>query len=147
MIVAEGRCTRCDREEARSNSLRIYGILGAGAVGLLLVLAGWRAIAMVRSASPREEPTSAKTNATADPQGGPVVTVYTTAHCPWCKKAKAWLDDHEIAYTERDIEHDPAAAAEMRRLAGGGGVPTIVVDGVVTRGYSAQAFERTFRKR
>lgn len=146
IIVADGHCSRCLRNDERASTTRIYTMVAAVSVVVLMLLGGWRAVAMTTraSAAPRatsEEPTA---GALPDPRTGHVVTVFTTSHCPWCTKAKTWLDDHQVAYTERRVDDDRAAAAEMHRVAGGGGVPTFVVDGQVHRGYSVPWLEKTF---
>ncbi|HET6352603.1 MAG TPA: glutaredoxin family protein [Coriobacteriia bacterium] len=35
--------------------------------------------------------------------------VYCRSWCPDCRRAKAWLDQNGIAYTEVDVESDPDA--------------------------------------
>jgi glutaredoxin len=140
-------CVRCRRDEERTATARVYTLLGAGAAFVLLLLGGFRVVAMLTSnkaTASRDVPASVPAS---QAEAGPVVVVYTTSHCPWCKKAKIWLDTHEVAYTERNVEDDREAAAEMRRIAPGGGVPTIVVDGVVGRGYSPQWLEKTLASR
>ena len=69
------------------------------------------------------------------------ITVYTTSWCPHCKEAKAWLKSHDLAYFERDIEQDPAANTEMRKLNPRGGVPTIHVDDEVVVGFSDRGLD------
>ena len=32
-----------------------------------------------------------------------MITIYTTPSCSSCRKAKKWLDDHRIAYDERNL--------------------------------------------
>jgi glutaredoxin len=69
------------------------------------------------------------------------VTVYSTAWCPACAQARAWLRANQVAFEERDIERDPAAAAEYDgtcRAAGQrtGRVPGIVVDGRLMIGFA-----------
>lgn len=34
--------------------------------------------------------------------------------CSTCKKAKAWLDEHEVTYTDRHIVEDNPTAAELK---------------------------------
>lgn len=54
------------------------------------------------------------------------LTVYTTSWCPFCKRLKSSLDRNEIAYTEIDIEADPAAAEFVGSVNGGNHVvPTV----------------------
>jgi glutaredoxin len=70
------------------------------------------------------------------------VVVYTTSWCGWCKKTIAWLDSKGVGYVNKDVEADPEAAAEMREHVGGdSGVPVVVIDGEVIRGFSAAKME------
>ena len=40
----------------------------------------------------------------------PAVTMYSTTWCGYCRRLKTQLDENGIAYTEIDIEKDPASA-------------------------------------
>lgn len=56
------------------------------------------------------------------------VTMYTTPWCGYCRRLKGQLDREGIAYTEVDIEQDPAAATLVEKINGGNQtVPTVVV--------------------
>ena len=58
------------------------------------------------------------------------VEMYTTMWCPYCARARALLEKKGVAYTEIDIEEQPARRAEMIRRAGGRtSVPQIFIDG------------------
>jgi mycoredoxin len=61
------------------------------------------------------------------------ITVYSTAWCSDCRRAKRWLDEHGVAYTNVDIEQNEAAAEYVRQVNDGNqSVPTIVFpDGVI----------------
>lgn len=56
------------------------------------------------------------------------VTIYTTPTCPWCKKTKDLLDEHDIAYDEKNVAEDSDAATEMVEKSDQRGVPVTVVD-------------------
>lgn len=43
--------------------------------------------------------------------------------CSTCKKAKAWLDEHGIAYTERHIVEEPPTAEELASWKERSGLP------------------------
>lgn len=47
------------------------------------------------------------------------VVMYCTSWCPSCKRARIWLKEKGIAYTEIDITKDRAAAARVRGYANG----------------------------
>jgi glutaredoxin len=79
------------------------------------------------------------------------VVVYTTRWCPACRRAKAWLSGHGIAYEERDIEADDRYAHMMRAINPGGQIPTFDVEGDVMVGFDSGRLmamrERAARKR
>jgi glutaredoxin-like YruB-family protein len=68
--------------------------------------------------------------------GSHEVVLYTTSWCGWCKRTRSWLDGKGVEYTDKDVERDATAAAEMRDLTGGDtGVPVVVIDGEVIQGF------------
>ena len=44
------------------------------------------------------------------------VTLYTSPSCTSCRKAKAWLEEHEIPYTERNIFSEPLNIQEIKQI-------------------------------
>lgn len=64
----------------------------------------------------------------------PEVVMYATYWCGYCAAARAFFEKHGIAYSELDVEKD-AQAAQLNRQLGGGGVPTILVDDQIVRGF------------
>jgi mycoredoxin len=61
--------------------------------------------------------------------------VYTSAWCPDCRVAKRFLDKHQIAYKEIDIECVPGAAEEVVRRTGKRAIPQFVIDGTWVQPY------------
>lgn len=45
-----------------------------------------------------------------------MVTLYTSPSCTSCRKAKAWLEEHEIAYKERNIFSEPLSIDEIKEI-------------------------------
>lgn len=45
-----------------------------------------------------------------------MVTLYTSPSCTSCRKAKAWLEEHEIAYVERNIFSEPLSIQEIKEI-------------------------------
>jgi len=45
-----------------------------------------------------------------------MVTLYTSPSCTSCRKAKAWLEEHEIAYRERNIFSEPLSLDEIKEI-------------------------------
>ena len=63
------------------------------------------------------------------------VTLYTTVTCGYCKKTRKLLDDKGVVYIDNDIEESASARKEWKSL-GGRGVPVVVIDGQVIKGYN-----------
>jgi glutaredoxin len=103
------------------------------------------------SAAPPEPSSSAAAPSGADP-GSPkaaaraTVVVYGAEWCGACHDAARYLRRKGIAYVEKDIEKDPAAAREMQgKLAKsglrGGSIPVIDVRGKVMVGFNPADIE------
>jgi regulatory protein spx len=45
-----------------------------------------------------------------------MVTLYTTPSCTSCRKAKAWLEEHQIDYIERNILANPLTVDEIKSI-------------------------------
>ena len=55
------------------------------------------------------------------------LTIYTTAWCPYCVRAKKLLDIKQVKYTEINVS-EADARAKMVSLTSGTTVPQIVID-------------------
>lgn len=53
------------------------------------------------------------------------VTIYTTAWCPYCHRAKALLSKKGVDFNEIDVTVDAATRADMEQKAGRHTVPQI----------------------
>jgi regulatory protein spx len=45
-----------------------------------------------------------------------MVTLYTSPSCTSCRKAKAWLEEHDIPYKERNIFSEPLSVEEIKSI-------------------------------
>jgi arsenate reductase-like glutaredoxin family protein len=54
---------------------------------------------------------------------GEEVVLFVAQWCPHCREAKQWLTAHQVKFTERDVENDPAAREELARLGQKQGLP------------------------
>jgi mycoredoxin len=55
------------------------------------------------------------------------VVMYSTTWCGYCRRLKSQMDRAGVAYSEVDIEQDPASAALVEKVNGGNRtVPTVV---------------------
>lgn len=75
------------------------------------------------------------------------VKIYSTPTCPYCKLAKGYLDEHQIAYEDIDVSANSDAAQEMVKLSGQMGVPVIDVDGQIIVGWNKTALEEALAKK
>jgi glutaredoxin 3 len=72
-----------------------------------------------------------------------MVKIYSTTHCPYCKMAKEYFDQHKVQYADVNVELDPAAAQEMIQKSGQMGVPVIDIDGRIIVGFDREAIDET----
>jgi len=74
--------------------------------------------------------------------------MYMTDWCPYCRKAREYLNSLGVKVTEYNIEREPARNEERARKAGGGsGVPVIDVEGIIIKGYSREMIKDALEKR
>ena len=45
-----------------------------------------------------------------------MVTLYTSPSCTSCRKARAWLEENNIPYTERNIFSEPLSRIEIKEI-------------------------------
>jgi len=70
----------------------------------------------------------------------PNVVLYTTAHCPYCVRARALLDKKGVIYTDHRIDQHPELRPEMEQLANGRtSVPQIFIDDFHVGGFDDMA--------
>ena len=44
------------------------------------------------------------------------LTLYVVPNCPLCSSARAWLNEHNVDYVERDVANDFGAFRRMYKL-------------------------------
>ncbi len=67
----------------------------------------------------------------------PKVTIYTTPTCGYCKLAKAYFNEHNVAYEEKDVTVD-MAARDFLVQNNQSGVPVITVDDQMVVGFDKE---------
>jgi glutaredoxin len=65
------------------------------------------------------------------------IAMLSSVTCIYCARARAWMTEERVPFTECFIEQDAACAAAYRR-AGGRGTPTLLVRGQVLTGFDRQ---------
>ncbi|MBP9760905.1 MAG: glutaredoxin family protein [Candidatus Magasanikbacteria bacterium] len=63
------------------------------------------------------------------------VTVYSTPTCPFCHKAKDYLQEKGIAFDDVNVAEDDARAEEMIEKSGQMGVPVLDINGTIIVGF------------
>ena len=72
------------------------------------------------------------------------VTVLSTPSCPYCRKAKSFLAKNHVSFTDYNV-NSSAEGKRLYRKYGGSGVPIVIINGRVIKGYSAQAMRSALR--
>ena len=45
-----------------------------------------------------------------------MINLYVSASCTSCRKAKSWLEEHDLDYVEKNIYHDPLTKDEIKEI-------------------------------
>lgn len=72
----------------------------------------------------------------------PRVIIFTTPHCPYCKKAKKYLRERGVPFKDVDVSRDAAAARDMVRRSGQQGVPVLDIGGKIIIGFDRPKIDR-----
>ncbi|HEY2394855.1 MAG TPA: glutaredoxin family protein [Rudaea sp.] len=75
----------------------------------------------------------------------PPATLYSAMWCGYCRRAKAYLADHGIAYLNVDIDTDDGRAAFAN--VGSGGIPLLMSGKKRVRGFKAEGYDSFFARR
>ncbi|HLD39614.1 MAG TPA: glutaredoxin family protein [Candidatus Nanoarchaeia archaeon] len=75
------------------------------------------------------------------------VKIYTTPTCPWCHKAKEWMKEKKISFTNYDVVKDEKARKKMMEISGQMGVPVLEIGKEVIVGFDPKAIEKALKKK
>jgi glutaredoxin 3 len=70
------------------------------------------------------------------------VKVYSTPTCPYCIRAKAYLQQKGVAFENFDVSADDDKLQEMLKVSGQMGVPVIVVNDQVIVGFDRERLDQ-----
>jgi glutaredoxin 3 len=73
--------------------------------------------------------------------------LYLKSGCPWCDEAEDYLQERGIAYGSADVNEDPVAFAEMKRLSGQTKAPTLRWDDEILADFGTEELEEFLRER
>lgn len=74
------------------------------------------------------------------------VKVYSTPTCPYCIRAKKFLEDKNIKFENIDVAANPDKGQEMVDKSGQMGVPVIDIEGKIIVGFDQDAIEKALGK-
>ena len=74
------------------------------------------------------------------------IIVYSTPTWPFCRRAKQYLQEKGVKFTDIDVARDKEKAREMVKLSGQMGVPVILVDGQLVIGFDQHKLEELLAK-
>jgi len=74
------------------------------------------------------------------------VLLYSAEWCGACRKARAFLDKEGVRYDLLDIDADPNAKAEVRRVLGSVRIPLLDINGTYVAGFAPKQIRRALRK-
>lgn len=73
------------------------------------------------------------------------VKVYSTPTCPWCKKAKEFLNENKISFKDIDVASDEVGRNEMVEKSGQMGVPVLDIDGTIIVGFDVDKIKAALK--
>ena len=73
-------------------------------------------------------------------KGAVKVVMYMTDWCPYCRKAREFLQTLDVDLVEYNVEKNREKAAEFKAK-GGSGVPLIDVEGTVIKGFNQDSIK------
>lgn len=74
------------------------------------------------------------------------VTVYSTPTCGYCRMAKNYLKEKNVAFTEYNVAANSEKAQEMVRKSGQMGVPVLDVNGKIIIGFDRGAIDQALAR-
>lgn len=74
------------------------------------------------------------------------VTIYSADWCAFCHEAKRYLDSIGVAYTEKNVEEDPAFAREAVEKSDQTGIPVIDINGTIIIGFDKPKIDAALKE-
>jgi glutaredoxin len=76
----------------------------------------------------------------------PNIIIYTKTGCPWCEGALAFLDEHKIAYENREVLGSKEYFDELVKKSGQNKTPTLDIDGLILADSDRDQIEALFKE-
>jgi glutaredoxin len=74
------------------------------------------------------------------------ITLYGTSWCPHCKRARRFMNEKGLAFTDLDIESSPTDKVLLESINPKASIPTLDIEGEVMIGWSTPRFEELLTK-
>jgi glutaredoxin 3 len=75
------------------------------------------------------------------------VVFYWATWCPYCRQARALLQNLGVSLTEYDIDREPERKAELRARTGRSAIPFIDIEGIEIQGFDEETIRDAVEKR
>jgi glutaredoxin 3 len=69
------------------------------------------------------------------------IELYGAPRCSECDAARSFMSANRLRFADYNTEANPDFEERARRLSGSAGLPVIVIDGKVLRGFSQSTFQ------
>ena len=79
--------------------------------------------------------------ASADAAQAQQITMFVLPQCGYCERAREWMRERQLTWSERDISGSEAALREFKSL-GGQGTPLIVVGDARIAGFQPDRMQK-----
>jgi glutaredoxin-like YruB-family protein len=66
------------------------------------------------------------------------VVVYGTSTCPYCVRARQFLEDNNIDFEDIDVSADPEKVRDLVEKTGQMGVPVVDINGEIIVGFDKE---------
>jgi glutaredoxin len=77
----------------------------------------------------------------------PNIIIYTKTGCPWCEGALSFLDEHKIAYENREVLANKEYFDELMKKSGQNKTPTLDIDGFILADSDRDQIEALFKEK
>ena len=70
------------------------------------------------------------------------VIIYSTPTCPYCVRAKQFLNENNIPFENFDVSENSAKGEEMIKKSGQMGVPVLDIEGEIIVGFDKEKIKQ-----
>lgn len=82
---------------------------------------------------------------TAQKEKKPIITLYTKNSCPDCDKARNFLNDKKLAFTEYNMDEDEKAVLKRKEIDDADDVPFAIINRNQVYGFSEAVYNKALK--